>query len=226
VNILLGLLFYDASPTRLAEHWISSIFHPLTSPARSEFNYAMLVLAICAVIFVVVATILIFTMVRFRRRPEDGSRQEPPQVYGSNRIEAAWTVIPVLVVFVLAGVTARVVWGIEDASPPKSTVHVQVTGHQYWWEVRYPYYRIVTANEIHIPVSHNHQNATYFELKSTDVLHSLWLPELGGKTDLIPNRVNHMWMDPAEAGVYWGSCTEFCGVQHANMLASGGAGAR
>jgi len=177
----------------------------------------MLVLAITAVIFVVVATLIITTMIRFRRRATDGT-QEPPQVYGSNRIEAAWTVIPILVVFVLAGVTARVVWGIADASPPKSTLHVEVTGHQYWWEVRYPYYGVVTANEIHVPVSHNHQDATYFDLKSTDVIHSLWVPELGGKTDLIPDRTNHMWLDPTEAGIYRGDCTEFCGVQHANML--------
>ena len=69
-----------------------------------------------------------------------------------------------------------------------------------------------------MPVSSNHDRATYFELQSNDVIHSLWIPELGGKTDLIPNRVNHMWMDPFETGIFWGSCTEFCGVQHANML--------
>lgn len=212
------LLLFQAQSSGLAEHKITSIFHPLTTPAKSEFNLAMLVLAITGAIFAVVATLIIYTMIRFRHRPGDEAQQEPPQVYGSSRIEAAWTVIPIVIVFVLAGVTARVVWGIGDASPPKSTVHVVVTGHRYWWEVRYPHYGIVTANEIHVPVSHNHQNATYFELKSTDVIHSLWVPELGGKTDLIPNRANHMWMDPSEPGVYWGKCTEFCGVQHANML--------
>ena len=198
------------------EHKISNIFHPLTTPGRAEFNYAMLVFAITGVLFAVVASLLVYTMVRFRHKAADGD-QEPPQVYGSNRIEGAWTVIPILVVFVLAGVTARVVWGVQDASPPKSTLHLVVTGHQYWWEVRYPEYGVVTANEIHVPVSHNHQDATYIELASTDVIHSLWVPELGGKTDLIPGRTNHMWMDPVEPGVYWGSCTEFCGVQHANM---------
>ena len=210
------LLF--AQSAELAEHKIANIFHPLTTPARSEFNYAMLALAISCAIFLVVATLIVWTMFRFRSRAGSEMQQEPPQIYGSNRIEAAWTVIPILIVFVLAGVTARVVWAVADASPPKSALHVVVTGHQYWWEVRYPHYGIVTANEIHVPVARNHQNATFLELTSSDVIHSLWVPELGGKTDLIPKRANHMWMDPSEPGVYWGSCTEFCGVQHANML--------
>jgi len=194
------------------------MFNPLTTPAKVEFNMGMLEFAITGAIFAVVAGLLIYTMIRFRRRRNDDSKQEPPQIYGSNQIEAAWTVIPVLIVFVIAGVSARSVWGVEDASPPSNAMHVSVIGHQYWWEVHYPGYDFVTANEIHVPVSRNRSRATYFELKSTDVIHSLWIPELGGKTDLIPNRVNHMWMDPSEPGIFWGSCTEFCGVQHANML--------
>jgi cytochrome c oxidase subunit 2 len=210
--------FLQAAPAGLAEHKITSIFNPLTTPAKTEFNMGMLEFAITGAIFAVVAGLLIYTMIRFRQRRHDDGRQEPPQIYGSNQIEAAWTVIPILIVFVIAGVSARSVWGVEDASPPKNTVHVSVIGHQFWWEVRYPFYNIVTANEIHIPVSHDREHAAYFELQSDDVIHSLWIPELGGKTDLIPNRVNHMWMDPSEAGIFWGSCTEFCGVQHANML--------
>ena len=212
------LLLLQAQPTALAEHSIPNIFHPLSTPARTEFGVSMLVFAITGAIFVVVAALLIYTMVRFRHRPGKDDEAEPPQVYGSNRIEAAWTVIPILIVFVLAGVSARVVWGVEDASPPKSTLHVTVIGHQYWWEVNYPYYGVVTANEIHVPVARGGQHATYLELTSNDVIHSLWVPELGGKTDLIPKRENHMWLDPSEPGVYRGSCTEFCGVQHANML--------
>lgn len=178
----------------------------------------MLEFAITGAIFAVVAGLLIYTMIRFRRRPNDDSRQEPPQIYGSNQIEAAWTVIPILIVFVIAGVSARTVWGVEDASPPSNAVQVSVVGHQFWWEVHYPGYNITTANEIHVPVSRNRERATYFTLKSTDVIHSLWIPELGGKTDLIPNRVNHTWIDPSTPGIFWGNCTEFCGAQHANML--------
>jgi cytochrome c oxidase subunit 2 len=194
------------------------MFNPMTTPAKAEFNMGMLEFAITGAIFAVVAGLLIYTMIRFRRRPNDDSRQEPPQIYGSNQIEAAWTVIPILIVFVIAGVSARTVWGVEDASPPSNAVQVSVVGHQFWWEVHYPGYNITTANEIHVPVSRNRERATYFTLKSTDVIHSLWIPELGGKTDLIPNRVNHTWIDPSTPGIFWGNCTEFCGAQHANML--------
>ena len=212
------LLMREVAASALPDHKVPNVFHPFAVPARSEFSIGMLVFAITGTIFLVVAGLLVYTLVRFRARANEKSGQEPPQVYGSNRIEAAWTVIPILIVFVLAGVTARVIWGVEDASPPKETLHVEVIGHQYWWEVRYPYYHVVTANEIHVPVAQAGQNVTYIELKSADLIHSLWVPELGGKTDLIPGRVNHMWIDPREPGIYRGACTEFCGVQHANML--------
>lgn len=213
-------LLAAAVPQQLSEHTVPNIFHPLSSVARTEMNLGFLVFAITGCIFVVVASLLAYTMIRFRGRanPDGEAVNEPAQVYGSNRIEAAWTVIPILIVFVLIGVSSRAVWGIQDASPPPDAVQIQVTGHQYWWEIRYPGYDVVTANEIHVPVALNGRHASYLQLKSADVIHSLWVPELGGKTDLIPGRTNHMWFDPVEAGVYRGNCTEFCGVQHANML--------
>lgn len=214
---LLALLL-QAQPSGLTEHKITNMFNPLSTPTRVMFNMGMLEFAITGAIFAVVAGLLAYTMIRFRKRRDDDSRQEPPQIYGSNQIEAAWTVIPILIVFVIAGVSARSVWGVEDASPPANALHISVVGHQYWWEIYYPAYNIVTANEIHLPVSRNRDRATYFEYTSKDVIHSLWVPEVIGKTDLIPNRVNHTWVDPSQAGVFWGSCTEFCGVQHANML--------
>ena len=97
-----------------------NIFKPLATPAESEYDIALFVLAITAAIFIVVGGLIVFTIVRFRRRPEDDSRQEPPQVYGSNQIEVAWTVIPILIVFVLIGVSARVIAGVQNASPPPS----------------------------------------------------------------------------------------------------------
>jgi cytochrome c oxidase subunit 2 len=212
------LLLFQAVASGPPEHPVSNIFRPLATPAKTEFDLAMLVFAITGAIFAAVGALIVYTIFRFRDRSKDGPESEPPQVYGSNRIEIAWTVIPILIVFVLAGVSTRAIWGVENASPPKNALQVTVIGHQFWWEVHYPHYGVVTANEIHIPVSRNHENATYFELKSVDVIHSLWVPELGGKTDLIPNRVNHMWLDPNEPGVYRANCTEFCGVQHANML--------
>ncbi|MFL6350939.1 MAG: cytochrome c oxidase subunit II [Bryobacteraceae bacterium] len=201
----------------IAEHRVQNIFKPLASPAQSEYDIALFVLAVTAVIFVVVAALIVFTIARFRRKHGDDSRLEPPQVYGSNQIEAAWTVIPILIVFVLIGVSARVIASVQNASPPPSTLKVTLIGHQWWWEVVYPDYGIVTANEIHVPAAAA-KTATYLRLESMDVIHSFWVPQLSGKTDLIPNRINYMWIDPREPGIYVGNCAEYCGTQHANML--------
>ena len=203
-----------ALAANLPEHRVANIFKPLATPAQSEYNIALLVLAITGAIFVVVAALIVYTIWRFRRKPGDDSKQEPPQVYGSNQIEVAWTVIPVLIVFVLIGVSARVIAGVQNASPPPAMLKVTVIGHQWWWEVEYPDYKIVTANEIHVPAA----GATYLQLQSADVIHSFWIPQLAGKMDLIPNRTNYMWIDPREPGVYLGNCAEYCGTQHANML--------
>jgi cytochrome c oxidase subunit 2 len=202
----------------VTEHRVENIFKPLASPAESEYKIALFVLAITGAIFVVVASLIVFTIARFRRRPADESRQEPPQVYGSNQIEAAWTVIPILIVFVLIGVSARVIASVQNASPPPSTLKVTLIGHQWWWEVVYPDYGIVTANEIHVPAAADGKTATYLQLESIDVIHSFWVPQLSGKTDLIPNRSNYMWIDPREPGTYVGNCAEYCGTQHANMF--------
>jgi cytochrome c oxidase subunit 2 len=91
---------------------------------------------------------------------------------------------------------------------------VRVTGHQWWWELEDPDYGFVTANELHLPKG----QLAFLELQSQDVIHSFWLPQLSGKTDLIPNRTNRMWIEPTETGMSVGQCAEYCGTQHANML--------
>lgn len=216
VALSLAMLL-QATPA-LPEHRIADIFKPMASPAAAEKDIALLTIAITAIIFVVVGGLIVFTIARFRRRPDDGDRVEPPQIYGSNQIEVAWTVIPILIVFVLIGISARVIAAVENASPPKHALHLTLIGHQWWWEVVYPDYRITTADEIHVPASADGQYATYLTLQSMDVIHSFWVPQLGGKVDLIPNRNNYMWIDPREPGIYLGNCAEYCGTQHANML--------
>jgi cytochrome c oxidase subunit II len=94
-----------------------------------------------------------------------------------------------------------------------------VIGHQWWWEFQYPDFGIVTANELHIPLSDPaHPTPTWIQLESADVAHSFWVPRLAGKTDVIPNRINTMWIDPHQPGIFLGQCAEFCGTQHALML--------
>jgi len=108
---------------------------------------------------------------------------------------------------------------IQDAPQPPNAIEVTAIGHQYWWEFRYPKLGIVTANELHIPVSDPaHPAPTFLNLLSADTDHSFWIPELAGKTDLIPNHPNRMWMDPHHAGIFLGQCAQYCGVQHAKML--------
>jgi cytochrome c oxidase subunit 2 len=196
----------------------TSIFAPASTPAKTIFGLSVFVLTITGVIFAVVFTMLVYSVVKFRGKAGDDSR-EPAQVYGSTQIELAWTVIPVLIVAVLFLATARVIHAIQDAPKPAAAIDVTVVGHQYWWEFRYPRLGIVTANELHIPVSDPaHPTPTFLKLLSADTDHSFWVPELGGKTDLIPNRVNEMWMDPPRPGIYLGQCAQYCGTQHAKML--------
>ncbi len=196
---------------------LSNIFDPVSTPAQAILELSWLVLWICAGIFVIVSGLLVYTIIRFRRRRADDD--EPPQVYGSNQIELAWTVIPLLTVFVLFLVTTRTITAVQHTVPSAEALLVTVVGHQWWWEIRYPALGIVTANELHVPVSDQTQPLpTFLKLQSVDVVHSFWVPRLAGKTDVIPNRDNQMWIEPHEPGLYLGQCAEYCGTQHANML--------
>jgi cytochrome c oxidase subunit II len=199
-------------------HPIANMFNPKATPAESAYNVSILMLAICAAIFLVVGGLLTFTIVRFRRRKMDDSR-EPAQVYGSNKIEIAWIVIPVLIVLVLSMATARAVVEVQNKRMPADALKATVVGHQWWWEIRYPELGIVTANELHVPLSTAAKPATTaLRLESADVAHSFWVPQLAGKTDTIPGITNTMWIDPRQEGTFLGNCAEYCGMQHANML--------
>jgi len=197
---------------------VTSIFDPLSLPAAEIYTLSLLVLGICAAIFVIVGGLIVYAIIAFRRRPEDDDG-EPAQIYGSNQIELAWTIVPVLIVSVLFLVTTRTLLAIQKAPPPPGTLQVTVIGHQWWWEFRYPDLGVITANELHVPVSRpGNRRPTYLRLESVDVAHSFWVPQLNGKTDVIPNRVNNMWIEPLLPGLYLGNCGEYCGTQHAHML--------
>jgi cytochrome c oxidase subunit II len=197
---------------------ITNIFKPLSEPAQEVKEVSLLVIAICAAIFLTVAGMLVYTIIRFRQRAGDEG-SEPPQIYGSNQIELAWTVLPLLIVFVLILVTSRTIYDIQSRKAGPGALHATVIGHQWWWEIRYPELGIVTANELHVPASTaDARQPTFLKLESADVAHSFWVPQLAGKTDLIPNRQNLMWIEPTQPGTYLGNCAEYCGTQHAHML--------
>jgi cytochrome c oxidase subunit 2 len=204
----------------LADPFLSptNIFAPASTPAQSIFDLSLFVLEVTAAIFLVVFTLLAYAVMKFRKsRTADG--REPAQVYGSTQLELAWTVVPVLIVVILFLAAARVIASIQNAPKPDNAIEVTVIGHQFWWEYRYPSLKVVTANELHIPVSDPaHPRPTFLTLLSADTDHSFWVPRLAGKTDLIPNHPNSMWVDPHETGLFLGQCAQYCGTQHALML--------
>ncbi|HEY6388730.1 MAG TPA: cytochrome c oxidase subunit II transmembrane domain-containing protein, partial [Candidatus Acidoferrum sp.] len=176
----------------------TNIFAPASTPADEIFRLSLLVLSVTAAIFIVVFSMLVYASIKFRERRGDDGR-EPSQIYGSTQVELAWTVIPVLIVAVLFMTATRVIVRVQGASRPPGAIEVTVIGHQYWWEFRYPDHKVVTANELHIPVSDPaHPTPTFLSLYSADTDHSFWVPRLAGKTDLIPNHPNTMWLDPHE----------------------------
>ena len=168
-------------------------------------------------VFVVVEGALIYTVIRYRRRRGQGL---PEQVHGNRPLEIGWTIAPVFVLVVIAVPTIMVLLDTQT-TPEECTngdtekcINVEVVGHQWWWEFRYPDNGdLVIANELHMPAG----KKVNFLLDSSDVLHSFWIPKLGGKTDIFPGGGNQMWLEASEAGTFQGQCAELCGISHANM---------
>src|SRR2546426_8639717 len=158
-----------------------NMFAPVSTPAFAIREVSFLVLAIVTFIFVVVAGLTVYAIIRYRRRPGDEG-SEPPQVYGSPQIELAWRVVPFLIVIILFLTTARYIFAIEGRGRTANALEVTIVGNQWWWEIRYPKLGIVTANELHVPVGGPADpTPTFITLQSADVVHSFWLPQLAGK---------------------------------------------
>jgi cytochrome c oxidase subunit II len=161
-------------------------------------------------VFVIVEGLLIWSVIRFRRRPDDAI---PVQLHGNLPIELAWTIAPAILVLVIAVLTFRT-QALLDREPV-NPLNVTVVGHQWWWEFQYPEQNVVTANELHLPANRD----VVLTLKSADVIHSFWAPRLSGKTDLIPGHENKLLMRPLSEQqlLVRGHCAEFCGGTHAMM---------
>ncbi len=185
-----------------------------TLDARSDFARAILSvygLVTWAVIgiAVLVAVLLAWVLLRYRARPGAGL---PRQTRGHTLLEIGWTVAPALILLIIGIPTVQVVFRTQ-APPPPGALEVVVRGWQWWWEFRYPSLGVVTANELHLPVG----RPVALRLEGPDVIHSFWVPKLGGKRDVIPGRVNRIVLTPDTPGEYPGQCAEFCGTSHANM---------
>ena len=182
---------------------------PVSDQGRLIHHLFMSIALWTLFIFVAVEALLLFAVWRSRDRP---GRGEPRAVHGHLGLELGWTLVPALIVALIAVPTITAVFKTQ-AAPPAEALKVEVIGHQWWWEIRYPHAGVTTANELHLPVG----RPVSLILKSGDVIHSFWVPRLGGKRDLIPGRVNLLSFTVDEPGEYRGQCAEFCGLSHANM---------
>jgi cytochrome c oxidase subunit 2 len=200
---LVGLLFLALPEIATAA---PSVLRPATPQAEEIKSLAIYLFVLSAVILLGVEAVLLYSIVRFRNRPEDEVRQ----THGNNTIEAVWTLIPVVLIIIIFTMTVRTMDSLEL---PGGDVELDVVGHQWWWEVRYPEQQFATANEIHVPEGRE----VAVRLTSADVIHSFWVPQIGGKTDLVPGHVNRTSFLAATPGTYLGECAEFCGLQHARM---------
>jgi cytochrome c oxidase subunit II len=182
--------------------------------AHSEFGHSVDVLTrrllyAGLVVFVLIESLLLFILVRYREH--DGNR-EAKQFHGNSTLEIGWTLIPAVILAFIAVPTIKTIFKTQAKATP-GALQVEVIGHQWWWEFRYPQYGIITANELYLPVG----RTANFALTTKDVLHSFWVPKLNGKRDLISNHTNYIWFTPDSAYAWNGFCAEYCGTSHANM---------
>ena len=181
---------------------------PLSDNADAVNDVYTFVTILAGIVMVgVLALVLAFSMV-FRERPG----HEAQQIHGNSRLEVFWTLIPVIIVVVIAVPTFQVIIDTTGDAPDDS-LEVVATGNQWWFHFEYPELGVVTANELHLPVG----VPVNVELRSKDVIHSFWVPQLAGKVDMVPGHDNRLWFTPEVTGVFLGQCAEFCGTSHANM---------
>ena len=160
-------------------------------------------------VFILVEGVLILAIWKFRAKP---GQAEPAQTHGNTLLEIVWTIIPAAILAFIAVPTVKTIWRTSE-QPPRGSLVVEVIGHQWWFEFRYPEYGIVTANELRVPMG----RTVDLRLTTKDVIHSFWVPQFAGKRDMIARHTNHFWFTAADTGVFSGQCAEFCGTQHGRM---------
>lgn len=191
-----------------------STLHPLGEVARQQMDLFMWTFWLSIAVLILVIGVLIFAILRFRKQYTGDKDAIPNQTHGSVPLEITWTIIPVIIVVLVAVPTVRAIFATEvRVTPEEGDTLVNVTGYQWWWSFEYPELGIVTSNELHMPVG----SRLILDLDSADVLHSFWVPKLAGKRDMIPNQENQLWLSADEPGIYYGHCAELCLGAHAYM---------
>jgi cytochrome c oxidase subunit 2 len=191
------------------QEYPQSVLHPLGEFARITDAVFMQTVWWATLVFVLVQGALLYAMYRFRGRPGDA---EPEQIHGNTTLEIVWTIIPAVILAVIAVPTVKAIFKTNEI-PGDNPLTVEVVGHQWWWEFRYPEFQLTTANELHVPVN----RTIHLRMGSADVLHSFWVPQFAGKRDVFPNRETRLWFVAEKPGNYPAQCTEFCGMQHGKM---------
>lgn len=186
----------------------TSVLQPVTKEAADILSSFYIVLGVAAVIFVIVAGLVVYALIRFRRR----KGREPKQFSENIWLEVLWISIPLLIVTGLFFVAVRI---MSQVNPPAlgNQPDLTVVAHQWWWELHYPQPGVTAANEIHLPVGKH----LLLRFESADVIHGFWVPSFGQKIDVIPGHPNHMWLTITRPGLYRGTCNSFCGMGHALM---------
>lgn len=194
--------------------WDATASDPMTTlDPRSDNADAVqglydFVTILAGIVMVGVLTLTLAFAIIFRER----AGREPQQLHGNSRLEMLWTLIPVAIVIAIAIPSISVIID-TTGDAPDDALEVVATGNQWWFEFEYPGLDVTTANELHIPVG----RPVNVELRSGDVIHSFWVPQLSGKVDMVPGHENRLWFTPHETGMFLGQCAEFCGTSHANM---------
>jgi cytochrome c oxidase subunit 2 len=185
-----------------------------TGPVASqEAGLFWFILSVATFIFVVVEGVLIWSIIRYRERPNSPA---PRQIHGNDTIEIIWTVVPSLILFAVLAGTIYTMFGLQNISSTNGSIpeiKVAAVGHQWWWEFDYPNQHVITADTLFIPQG----TVVQMDLRSNNVIHSFWVPSITGKTDVIPGHNNQKIFRADVPGEYRGACAEYCGTQHAHM---------
>ena len=187
------------------------MLNPVSPGASAISNIFILTLVIASVIFLLVTGMVIYIAVRFRHRP---GQLDPRPNFGLVKLEAGWTLGPLLLLGILFIFTVDAMGKSDPPVSQGTQPTIVIVAHQWWWEIHYPSLAITTANEIHLPVG----PAVLAHVESADVIHDLWIPQVGRKIDMVPGQPNDLWLQAGTLGVYPGACAEYCGVEHARML--------